>query len=545
MKNNSPSFKNHLINIVILVAIFTLFLIPIFHKGVYKSHDGDQLIGGIASMHLALVDGQFPPRWSGTYNYSFGSPHLLFYYPLENYLGSFLHSVGFNFQDVYKILMFFSFVLAPIFFYAWMSQLMSKDSAFFGALLYGLVPYRFVDVFVRGSLGEMFALAIAPLVFFFIQVTIKKPSIKYVVLGALSYGLLILSHNILSLIFSFIFLGYIFIANWSLKKRIISTGLILLLGLAFSAFFWVPALYESKYINSAAFIGAFYKDHFLPFGKIIYSGWGFGDKVNQENGLSPYIGPIHFSLVLIGSTILLKKFRERRILIFWLMVFIVSIFFATSFSRYVWEEVGILKKFEFPWRFVAIGSFTSAVIGTYVLASFKRKVFVYFIFAILLIISIPLAKVSGYFSNSDKFYLSFPFMDFHGESTTIWTAGNASKFPKNPIEIIDGEGLITGVYKKSNEHKFTVDAKNKLKILDNTVYFPGWRVMVDGKKVPIEFQDMNHRGLITFDIPEGKHNVKVTFGETPMRMIADFISLFSLAGISLIIIFRKKINFIK
>ena len=87
-------FRGHVVRVVLLVLIFSLFLKPIFHEGVYKSHDGDQLIGGIASMYQALGDGQFPPRWSGSYNYSFGSPHLLFYYPLENYLGAFLHFSG-------------------------------------------------------------------------------------------------------------------------------------------------------------------------------------------------------------------------------------------------------------------------------------------------------------------------------------------------------------------------------------------------------------------------------------------------------------------
>lgn len=543
MKINFPFFKGHFVRIVLLILILVPLLMPIFQKGVYKSHDGDQLIGGIASMYQALSDGQFPPRWSGTFNYSFGSPHLLFYYPLGSYLGALLHFSGFSFQDAYKILIALSFVLAPIFFYAWISQLLNKEFAFLGALLYGLAPYHFVDVFVRGTLGEMLAFTMVPLVFLFIEKASKKPSIKYIISGSIAYGLLILSHNILSLIFSFIFFGYILLNNLSVKKQVFSVSLILILGLMLSAFFWVPALYENKYINSEIFVGNFYKDHFLPFGKIIYSNWGFGDKVYQKNGLSPYIGPVHFFLILMGVILLFKKFNKRKVLLFWLVILLISVFLALSSSQHIWATIATLKKFQLPWRFIAVGSFASAVIGSYVLSSFKRKSFAYLAVTVCIFMSIPLVKVNGYFDYPDRFYLSYPFIDYHGESTTVWTAGNASEFPKKPIEIIGGEGLIKDIFKKSNEHKFLIDAKSKLTILDNTVYFPGWTVTIDGKKTPIQFQDINHRGLITFAAPEGKHNIRIVFGESVIRLFSDILSLLSV--ISIFGLFMLKMFFLK
>lgn len=542
MRSNFPFFKGHLIYVILLIVILVLFLGPIFHKGVYRSHDGDQLIGGIASMYQALADKQVPPRWSGSFNYSFGSPHLLFYYPLENYLGAFLHSLGFSFQDAYKVLIALSFILAPIFFYAWISQLLNREFAFLGALLYGLTPYRFADMFVRGSLGEMFAFTMIPLVFLFIEKASKKQSIKYIISGSVVYGLLILSHNILSLVFSFILFGYILMKNWSVRRHILSVGLILLLGLMLSAFFWIPALYESKYLNTEMFTGNFYKDHFLPFGKIIYSNWGFGDKVYQENGLSPYVGPVHFLLILIAVILLFKKMREGKFLLFWLVIFFISLFLALSFSQHIWTAIATLRKFQFPWRFIAVGSFASAVIGSYVFSSFKRKSFAYFTIVILIFISFPLARVNGYFNYPDKFYLSFPFMDFHGESTTIWTAGNASQFPKKPIEVIAGEGSVRDISKKSNEHQFSVDAKSELVILDNTVYFPGWVATIDGKKTPIQFQDINHRGLITFTVPEGIHNIKITFKESPIRLFSDIFSLSTLVVLLVGLLFYKRLN---
>jgi uncharacterized membrane protein YfhO len=81
--------------------------------------------------------------------------------------------------------------------------------------------------------------------------------------------------------------------------------------------------------------------------------------------------------------------------------------------------------------------------------------------------------------------------------------------------------------------------------LDNTIYFPGWQVLVDGQKTPIEFQDMNHRGFITFSVPKGMHNIEVVFRESAVRLFSDMISLFSIIGIFLIFVFRFYFSFIR
>jgi len=64
--------------------------------------------------------------------------------------------------------------------------------------------------------------------------------------------------------------------------------------------------------------------------------------------------------------------------------------------------------------------------------------------------------------------------------------------------------------------------------VSNTQYFPGWRVYIDGQKTPIEFQDQNWRGLITFPIPQGTHNIRIQFEETTVRIVANIFSVFSI-----------------
>jgi hypothetical protein len=57
-------------------------------------------------------------------------------------------------------------------------------------------------------------------------------------------------------------------------------------------------------------------------------------------------------------------------------------------------------------------------------------------------------------------------------------------------------------------------------------YYPGWRVTIDGDAVPVLPTDPE--GLVSFDVPAGSHTVRVWFGETPLRLAADAISILAL-----------------
>jgi len=66
-----------------------------------------------------------------------------------------------------------------------------------------------------------------------------------------------------------------------------------------------------------------------------------------------------------------------------------------------------------------------------------------------------------------------------------------------------------------------------------TYYFPGWRGYVDGQEVPI--RPGEPYGLITLDVAAGEHQVKIRFGDTPIRVVGKVISLLSF-GLSLFLL---------
>lgn len=524
-----------------LVIFFSLFLAPLFHKGVYKGHDSEVNIARFAAYYKAFQDGQVPPRWAGDFNYSYGSPALIFFYPLPGYIASLIHDLGISFENSYKILMGLAFILAPISWYLWSRMLVRNEIAIISSIIYGLVPYRFLNLYVRGDIGELLSFVFIPIIFLFIEKTLRYSNIQTIILGGIFYGLLILSHNVLSLIFSPVLLAYSLYRKTS-KVSLLQIMPIFIIGLLISSFFFLPAIFESRYINISLFIETF-RNNFPLVSKLIYSSWGFGSDVNKPGGLSPQIGPLYILFVFASLFILLTKKKHRADINFWLIVFAIAVFLATSASIFLWGNLPLIKLFQFPWRFVSLASFASATLAMYVLSVIDNKKVIIGVFVLAVFLAMPFVKVNGYEERKDQYYYMYKgTTSFHGETTTIWTAGDFYTLPKNEFEIIGGEGEVLKSGKKSNLHKLVINAKTNLTILDNTVYFPGWRVEVDNKKVPIEFQDPNYRGLITFNVQKGKHDVAISFGESPIRLFSDYVSILGVFLVTLVLFLRKKIN---
>lgn len=524
----------------ILAIIVLPFLIPLFAPSFYQSHDGEAHVARFGAYYKAFSDGQFPPRWAGDLNYKYGSPVFIFYYPLPGSIAAGLHALGITLEHSFKLLMIISFVLGPTLFYLWASSIVRKEVAVASALFYGLAPYHFLDMYVRGDVAEMLGFVFVPLVFLSIEKIIKKPDVIYAVQGGIFYSLLILSHNSLSLMFSPVFLTYGMIKVRDGKTRLLVL-LFLILGLGLSSFFWIPAFRESKFVMAERFIGDMYRDHFPSLLSLVYSEWGFDPDINKSGGLSPQIGPLHIAMVLFGVFVFFKKTKDRVIVGCWLLLFALSLFLSIPLSMPVWQDIQLLKLFQFPWRFTGLSSFAASVLSLYVFNSYFDKKILFVCVLVLVVLSIPLTKVQYSASRKDSYYFEYSGTTYyHGQASTIWTAGDPSQFPNAYVEIISGKGKIVNVIKKSNIHFLEVDAENNIKLLDNTVFFPGWRVSIDGKRVPIEFQDMNHRGLITFDVSKGIHNIVLAFGESSIRLIADIISLMTVCGSILLLMLHRQ-----
>ena len=163
-----------------LILIFTLSVLvvwPILMPGYFSHHDNLQAMR-IFEMRRCFADFQIPCRWVPDMGFGNGYPLFNFYGPLSYYLGavaSFL--LGYIWSA--KLLFFLPLVFGGLGMYFLGKELFGKIPGTVSAILYLFAPYRALDSYVRGAVGESFALAIIPLVYYLYLRLIKTKEKKY------------------------------------------------------------------------------------------------------------------------------------------------------------------------------------------------------------------------------------------------------------------------------------------------------------------------------------------------------------------------------
>ncbi|MDO8573417.1 MAG: 6-pyruvoyl-tetrahydropterin synthase-related protein [Candidatus Daviesbacteria bacterium] len=107
---------------------------------------------------------------------------------------------------------------------------------------------------------------------------------------------------------------------------------------------------------------------------------------------------------------------------------------------------------------------------------------------------------------------------------------SAEEKPKKNInsayEILTGDLVISNFKQGSNWFKFETDTKTHSIIRLSKIYFPVWKIFVDGKEIQIEYKN-NSLGLMTVIIGEGLHVVEGKLFDTPIRSISNTITIVS------------------
>lgn len=535
----------------IFLLILILPLLTLFHPGLPITHDGQDHVARIANFYTSLTEGNIIPRWASNLNWGYGHPILMFLYPLPSYVASIFHFIGLSLVDSLKAAFGFSYVLSGLFMFLWLRNFLGKFPAMVGAIIYSFAPYRFVDLFVRGAIGEHVAFVFIPAIcYFLLKINLeKKFNFIYFFGLTLSTAGLILSHNAISIMFFPFVAVYIFYLFSINKKKILFGSSIIgvIYGFLLSSFFWIPAFMEGKYTLRDVVTASEALTRFVDFKDLIYGEWNFGGSgvFSTELGIIPWIF-IFLTPPVLYKFYKNKKERNNLVLLLLSIAFLVSsIFLMLPASLPIWKSFTILQKFQFPWRFLSISVFSAGTIGAFVVYSNThdrmKKVILIFVVIGSLILTKDYWIAKGFLSKPDSFYTGiYNSTTDTGESSPIWSVRFMEKRPKTEIEVIEGEGKISKISRTSNSRSYEIVSYDKTRIRENTLYFPGWKVYVDGKEQAVEFQDPNSRGLMTFFLNNGEHKVDIKFGNTKLRTVADSVSFISLLSLVLLVIALRK-----
>ena len=544
--------KTLLLTIVLIVpAVFFLF----FRGQYWNMHDDMQLIRQL-QMEKCLFDGQIPCRWVPDLGYGYGYPLFNFYPPLPYFIGQGFRLLGFSFIGTIKFTAILQFLFSTLGMYLLAASLFGPLGGLLSAIFYTYAPYHAVNIYVRGAMNEAWAGVFFPLIFYFAKKIIEAPKPKNIIGLSLAFAGLMLSHNPMVLIFTpFLLIWCLF---WLYQKyhlqfvKYITSVIPLSISAGFaiglSAFFTLPAIFETKYVQINSMFSNYYTYaiHFVSLHQLFSSNfWGDGPSVwGPNDGLSFSVGFLHWVIPILLVIIILKNIlshrkaniAEQSVILMSIMA-LSSIFMAHEHSTFIWKLIPEIQKIQFPWRFLNLTAFfTSLTVGA-VAIFLKNK------YTTLICLCLALFTI---ISNSPHFYpvTSGPITDSQKFSGVAWTnqvtggiydylPNTASTAPKSPAPAFVDQVLpsttkftISGAKKGTDWLFLNLFLNQKATVYFSQLGFPNFIANVNGKNITPQIEP--ELGRLSLSLNQGQNQIYIKLQNTPIRSISNIISIISL-----------------
>ncbi len=515
-----------------------LLLIPSFialtKSGYFPMHDDIQGMR-LLQMKKCILDFQIPCRWVPDMGYGYGYPQFNFYAPLPYYLMSLPVLVGVGILDSVKLGFLASIVLSGFSMYFLGSYLWGKNGGLISAIFYTYAPYRAVDIYVRGAMGEAWAFVFLPLIILF---SLKKKVLPL----ALSFAGLLTTHLVTTIMFvPFYFAILLFLLKPKLNHytKIVIGGI---WGAGLGAYFILPALLEKKFVHIHTMLEGYfnYLAHFVGLKQLFFSTyWGYGvSNLGELDGISLGIGVFHWSMsvFVIFLLFMLKKYNELKKAVIFVAFAFFSVFLVHPKSQFIWDSISLMSYIQFPWRFLAVSLFFfSVALGASSKLFEKNKTrFVLILFLILVFLNGSFFKPQKYIdiTDTEKFtgeswdkqqtISIFDYLPVYADLPPV------SPAPDKPY-ILGANGYIKNGQKGTNWQTWNVVLKDEGMLRLQLFYFPGWEVKVNGKISQIDYS--NELGLLTFPLSEGESFVHAKLKDTPLRKLSNLLTLISIMAI--------------
>ncbi len=404
-----------------LVILLSLFAIaPLLHPlYMWGAHDGRHSIYFLVEFDRSIQDGILWPRWAPDFAYGYGYPIFNIYAPLVYFLGEAFHLAGLDFVTSVKIVFALGFVLSGLAMFWFARDTLGSRGALVAAVVYMYVPYRLVDVYVRGALSESWSFVFIPLVLGAFRRLLSAAELRiasgsgpgsprivpWAILAAFSFAGLILTHT-LALMMVPVIAGYVLwhllriarvvpalnqpvpppsavnraraFTGWTIaniiavikgsRELISPAGWCLFAGvaaLALSAVFWLPLVveYSSVRVDQWTTADYDYRDHFVYLHQLVSPFWGYGiSKPGPDDGMPFQLGVAPLALGLMG----LVASRRRGVTAersFFALLAAGAIFMMLAASVPIWQVSGIASLLQFPWRLLMMTTLALAFLA--------------------------------------------------------------------------------------------------------------------------------------------------------------------------------------
>jgi len=544
----------------IIISIFTSVaaVAPFYFSRSEKAPDGHTIRHLIAThdlwIHLHMMDqfdkglrsGVLYPRWAAEINHGYGILSFLYYPPGIFYLSSATHAVVNDWHVSLFIITLLALFGSGLALYKLARTFYGPLGSSIAALFYMLLPMHMLDLYWRGGLPQFIGYVFPPLTIYFAFKLVREGALRYYAAFAFCYGVHILTHFPIALMFSYalVFLAVVWAwkeRNWRIAARF---GLSMALGQVLSAIYWLPAATEAKYAYE--YTTSLFPYHLSYITLVPVAGAGpaydFGQTLN-------YIFAFQ-ALTLIVTILVLRKLspksdatdrssREWSPRSIWMTMAIATTFMTTSYSVYISKLLPKIEVAVPSWRWLAVaGMFTCLLIAAAIDKLQQNKAYssrviwacrgaIGAVILTSLVLSIQKSVIRPL--ANETYYPAATAYDVVESSWTPKAATYPQELPDTPLAMSDPPGATIEISKwKPQQREIFVKADQTTLIRLKTYNFRGWTARLDGQIVPM-LSDKD--GIQQVEVPPGTHTISATFENTAVHSVSAVLSTIGLLAI--------------
>ncbi|MGB6564305.1 MAG: hypothetical protein WBE69_17035 [Candidatus Binataceae bacterium] len=527
------------------IVLALAFLALIFTRGLFRGvlvdgHDSLTYPPRLTEFARVIGDHQFPPLWAPDLGSGHGQPLFEFAPPLIYAVALPFFECGMRLADSLQFGLVILFAIGAIAVYLLGRKLSFTPISSIGAAAAWLfAPYQALDVYVSVRMAEASALAVAPLALLGLMRALERPSLPSIALAAAALALVPLAHNAIALLLFPVFAAIVVVRS-AISDRPLRTGAAgaaaLAGGVGLSAFFWLPALLEKQFVKIELLLTDFlnWRVHIISPWQLLWGHWGFGYSMAGPNdGISFSLGLVHIALAIAGVAIGVRALnRTRRCDA---MVFagaaLAGALLATDWSSPIWARVATLQYLQFPWRTLFLPALFMPLLTLFVFERVGPKASIALI-ALIAVVNLSHTQPKGYQTFDEEYFYPASIAKTGYETTT--RGEYVPRWVKVPLQYT-GVGLISPdsrlsvrtLSSASTRHVYAVTAPAAVTVMDSTLYYPGWTVLIDGRETAVT--PAPAFGTISFLIPPGQHVIAVELLPTPVRRFALMVSMLTFA----------------
>ncbi len=442
VRHEPKLWRDALFWLTLALTIFAVapFLLPGYFWG---ANDARHHVYFLFEYDRLVQDGIWWPRWSPDFAFGYGYPFFNIYGLFSHFVAElFHHFLGLGYVASVEAVFILGIVGSAAAMYAFIRSWLGRQAAMVSALVYVYIPYHLLNLYVRGNLAESTAFVWLPLCLLTARQAIVQRSYGWVVGLAVSYALLMLTSNLVVVLFTPLLAVYVLVVSWSNRFQhftpiavdgtmhtnggamlagdghSISQSLLGWLrsawpavlggaaGLGLSATFWLPMALERKYVRVDQWFDGRYDfhGHFVYFYQLFSPVWGFGISLEGPDDVVGFqLGAVAVVFTVIGVILAWSLVRALRWEIAgFVAAALLSILVALQIAAPLWDApvIGsVLALAQFPWRWFSITALSLSVLSGLIMMPALHKgksqpaMVLFAVVAVILLGSYPYLKV--------------------------------------------------------------------------------------------------------------------------------------------------------